>query len=94
MGAVAAPTHHNCNRTVRSSRYIVFDRKSMPMVAWGAKIRQWRSTKRGEVVQTAALTRQPIGPRDSPSRLPGLTWYVLSNLSYIKRVMMLVLPTL
>jgi hypothetical protein len=24
---------HNCNRTVRSSRYIVFDRKSMPMVA-------------------------------------------------------------
>ena len=25
---------HNCRRTVRSSRYIVLERKSMPMVAW------------------------------------------------------------
>ena len=25
---------HNCNRTVLSSRYIVFDKKSMPIVAW------------------------------------------------------------
>ena len=25
--------HHSCSRTVRSSRYIVFDRKSMPIVA-------------------------------------------------------------
>ena len=25
---------HSCNRTVRSSRYIVFERKSMPIVAW------------------------------------------------------------
>lgn len=41
-------------RTVRSSRYMVLERKSMPMVAW----------------------------------------YVVSNVSYMKRVMMLVLPTL
>jgi hypothetical protein len=26
-------THHSCNRTVLSSRYMVFDKKSMPMVA-------------------------------------------------------------
>jgi hypothetical protein len=40
-GAPASPgpaaccpaTHHSCNLTVLSSRYIVFDRKSMPMVA-------------------------------------------------------------
>ena len=25
---------HNCRRTVRSSRYIVFDKKSIPIVAW------------------------------------------------------------
>ena len=25
---------HNCKRTVRSSRYIVLERKSMPIVAW------------------------------------------------------------
>ena len=25
---------HNCNRTVLSSRYMVFDKKSMPMVAY------------------------------------------------------------
>ena len=29
-----AKFYHNCNRTVRSSRYIVFDRKSIPIVAW------------------------------------------------------------
>ena len=28
-----AKSYHNCNRTVRSSRYIVFDRKSIPIVA-------------------------------------------------------------
>lgn len=26
-------SYHNCSRTVRSSRYIVFDRKSIPIVA-------------------------------------------------------------
>ncbi len=25
---------HSCSRTVRSSRYMVLDRKSMPIVAW------------------------------------------------------------
>ena len=27
-------SHQSCKRTVRSSRYIVFDRKSIPIVAW------------------------------------------------------------
>ena len=27
-------SYQSCNRTVRSSRYIVFDRKSIPIVAW------------------------------------------------------------
>ena len=53
-GTQSAPAvSHSCSRTVRSSRYIVLEMKSMPMVAW----------------------------------------YVVSNLSYMKRVMMLVLPT-
>jgi hypothetical protein len=26
-------THHNCSRTVLSSKYMVFDRKSIPIVA-------------------------------------------------------------
>jgi len=29
--------HHSCRRTVRSSRYMVLDRKSIPIVAWAAK---------------------------------------------------------
>ena len=28
-----SPSYQSCNRTVRSSRYIVFDRKSIPIVA-------------------------------------------------------------
>ena len=31
---------HSCRRTTRSSRYIVFDRKSMPIVACGQNMRQ------------------------------------------------------
>lgn len=29
---------HNCNRTVLSSKYIVFDKKSIPMVAYNIAI--------------------------------------------------------
>ena len=32
-----AETYHNCRRTVRSSRYMVFDRKSIPIVACSTK---------------------------------------------------------
>jgi len=41
-------SHQSCNRTVRSSRYIVFDRKSMPMVACREKpahVSYWHWTK-------------------------------------------------
>ena len=31
-----AKFYHNCNQIVRSSRYIVFDRKSIPIVAWSS----------------------------------------------------------
>ncbi len=30
LSASDPPVSHSCNRTVRSSRYIVFERKSMP----------------------------------------------------------------
>ena len=33
---------HSCRRTTRSSRYIVFDRKSMPIVACGQNMRQYQ----------------------------------------------------
>ena len=39
-------THQSCKRTVRSSRYIVFDRKSMPIVACGtAKHPLWHEER-------------------------------------------------
>ena len=37
---------HNCNRTVLSSRYMVFDKKSMPMVA----LEYYEDMFRGEMI--------------------------------------------
>ena len=33
-------TYHSCSRTVRSSKYIVLERKSIPMVGWTEKHQQ------------------------------------------------------
>ena len=38
--------------------------------------------------------RPPAAPRPAASRSSLRTWYVVSNLSYMNRVIMLVLPTL
>lgn len=98
-----AGTHHSCSRTVRSSRYIVLDRKSMPMVAWwrrqagrgaagstsGTSSGLRRQRRLAAAAAAAAAARASARPAPRAQR----TWYVVSNLSYMKRVMMLVLPT-
>eukprot|EP00955_Chlamydomonas_euryale_P082448 363725-Chlamydomonas_euryale.AAC.11 len=83
----ARDPHQSCRRTVRSSRYIVLERKSIPIVACATPIKE-RSiidcsvpVRRGSRLQIAAPYRDTR------------TWYTLSNLSYMKRVMMDVLPT-
>lgn len=39
MRRKAENSYHNCNRTVRSSKYIVLERKSIPIVAYEIQIR-------------------------------------------------------
>lgn len=59
--------------TVRSSKYIVFERKSIPIVAY------------------TTVSFGVCGWKACPVNF--LTWYVLSKLSYMKRVIREVLPT-
>jgi hypothetical protein len=113
-------THHSCSRTVRSSRYIVLLRKSMPIVAcvgpstaqpspaqhstvppaacmrFGQRQHQQRGTHLLSHSRLHADTDAAVSSPAAPAKPPHdhtPTWYVLSNLSYMNRVMMLVLPT-
>ncbi len=73
--------HQSCSRTVLSSKYMVLERKSMPMVACICNcLHQMRAWSRLQRLLHHCKSCCP-------------TWYVLSNLSYMNRVMMLVLPT-
>ena len=55
---------------------MVFDRKSIPIVAWQVAWKAFKEMEDGGCLEAM-----------------GHTWYVLSNLSYMNRVMMLVFPT-
>ena len=91
---VLPAAHHSCSRTVRSSKYMVLDRKSMPMVACAPP--QASVTRRSAHCDERLRLARPPAPLPGGARLAALrrAWYVLSNLSYMKRVMMDVLPTL
>lgn len=109
-------TYQSCSRTVRSSRYMVLERKSIPIVACQIKTRhktsdtklrhQNRQSSHASCTPHQASSKTTDGmtnhrqkvctmPSNRTTLCPekeGLTWYVLSNLSYMNRVMILVLP--
>ena len=85
----AYETH--CNRTVRSSRYIVFDRKSMPIVACASNARRrvtHRFVCRSEIAQCDSGPPRAAQHDRRDAVCAPFTWYVLSKVSYMKRVIM------
>jgi hypothetical protein len=64
---------HSCNRTVRSSRYIVYPPMSALYILHVVERRERTFDKKS---------------------IPMVAWYVLSKVSYMKRVIRDVLPTM
>lgn len=83
----------NDNLTVFSSKYTVLEKKSIPIVGYKSTSRQTEEAVANSCLTIASATRQPSRGKCGPTDTVQLTWYVLSKLSYINRVMREVFPT-
>lgn len=87
-------TSHNWSLTVLSSKYIVFDKKSIPIVAYRKTLRRYF---KNNVLHSTSLHLYYLlfykHHKGGRVRVVINTWYVLSKVSYMNLVIIEVLPT-